>query len=220
MHSRSSRAVSILVCAAIAVSMGLSACRSSYYTAMEWFGKEKRDILSSRVADAREDQVEAKEQFESALERLGKIVALEDTDLKRAYERAQDDLETSDAKAQDVRERVESVETVGRDLFSEWEDEIRQYSRDDLRDKSRATMRDTRAKYDDMLGAMKRASKSMDPVLAAFRDQVLFLKHNLNAQAVGSLKGAVTSLEKDVAALIGDMEKSIAEADRFIQGLQ
>ncbi|MFN0244614.1 MAG: DUF2959 domain-containing protein [Planctomycetota bacterium] len=220
MHSRSSRAVPILACAGFALSMGLSACRSSYYTAMEWFGEEKRDILSTRVADAREDQVEAKEQFESALERLGKIVALEDTDLKRAYERAQDDLEASDSKAEDVRERVEAVETVGRDLFSEWEDEIRQYSRDDLRDKSRATMRDTRAKYDDMLGAMKRASKSMDPVLAAFRDQVLFLKHNLNAQAVGSLKGAVTSLEKDVAALIGDMEKSIAEADRFIQGLQ
>lgn len=220
MHTPSRRAVSIFACAVIAFSIGLPACRSSYYKAMEWFGKEKRDILSARVAAAREDQVEAKEQFETALERLGKIVALEDTDLKRAYERASDDLETSDAKAADVRERVESVETVGKDLFAEWEDEIRQYSRDDLREKSRATMRDTKAKYDDMLGAMKRASRSMDPVLAAFRDQVLFLKHNLNAQAVGSLKGAVTSLEKDVAALIGDMEKSIAEADRFIQGLR
>lgn len=220
MHISSRRTIARTAPLAAAFLLCLWSCRSSYYSAMEWFGKEKRDILSSRVADAREDQVEAKQQFETALERLGKIVALEDSDLKRAYERAKDDYDASESKANDVRERVKSVETVGTDLFDEWSKETREYSSDELREKSRATMRETRAKYDDMLAAMKRASKSMDPVLAAFHDQVLFLKHNLNAQAIGSLKGAVTSLEKDVHALIGEMEKSIAEADRFIQGLK
>mgnify|MGYP003898698293 CR=1 FL=1 len=45
----------------------------------------------------------------------------------------------------------------------------------------------TRRRYDDLMRVMRRAADRMDPVLATFRDQVLFLKHNLNAQAVGSL---------------------------------
>jgi hypothetical protein len=66
---------------------------------------------------------------------------------------------------------------------------------------------------------MKRAEKKIAPVLSAFRDQVLFLKHNLNAQAVASLQGELVSIESDVASLIREMEASINEADSFIQSL-
>jgi hypothetical protein len=57
-------------------------------------------------------------------------------------------------------------------------------------------------------------------VLAAFRDQVLFLKHNLNAQAVASLSAELDSIEIGVARLINEMNVSIAEADRFIAELR
>jgi hypothetical protein len=59
----------------------------------------------------------------------------------------------------------------------------------------------------------------MAPVLAAFKDTVLVLKHDLNAQAVASLQGTVVEIERDVEALIDDMEASIAEADRFVAGM-
>ena len=42
-------------------------------------------------------------------------------------------------------------------------------------------MRQTRARYDQMIGAMKRAEGKLEPALQPLRDQVLFLKHNLNA---------------------------------------
>jgi hypothetical protein len=63
---------------------------------------------------------------------------------------------------------------------------------------------------------MKRAESKIAPVLSAFRDQVLFLKHNLNAQAVASLREELVSVEADIASLIKEMEASIAEADAFI----
>jgi hypothetical protein len=66
---------------------------------------------------------------------------------------------------------------------------------------------------------MKRAEAKVDPVLSAFRDQVLFLKHNLNAQAIASLHKELASVEVDVTSLINEMEVSIAEADRFIKGM-
>ena len=35
----------------------------------------------------------------------------------------------------------------------------------------------------------------MKPVLAAFHDQVLVLKHNLNARAIASLEGTAVTLQ-------------------------
>ena len=63
---------------------------------------------------------------------------------------------------------------------------------------------------------MKRAKSKIEPVLSTFRDQVLFLKHNLNAQAISSLQGELVSIESNVKSLIKEMEKSIKEADSFI----
>ena len=60
----------------------------------------------------------------------------------------------------------------------------------------------------------------MDPVLSAFQDQVLYLKHNLNAQAIVSLQGELVSIETDVAGLIKEMEASIKEADTFINSIE
>ena len=67
---------------------------------------------------------------------------------------------------------------------------------------------------------MRRAEQSMDPVLAGFWDQVLFLKHNLNARAIDSLQNDLVAIESDVAVLIREMERAISEADAFIASLE
>ena len=219
MSDSTSRFVLIAVLAA-GLAPWVPACTSTYYKTMEYFGKEKRDILASRVQAARTGQAEAKQQFESALDRFSKLVNADGGDLKKAYDKAKSDLETSESKAQDVRDRIKSVESVGADLFAEWQKEIGQYTSPDLKSKSQAQLDSTRRKYNEMLGAMKRAEAGMDPVLAAFKDNVLFLKHNLNAQAVASMRGTVTELEGQIAALIKDMERSMAEADRFVADLK
>ena len=59
----------------------------------------------------------------------------------------------------------------------------------------------------------------MEPVLRQFRDQVLYLKHNLNAAAIGSLRGQADNIQGDIQRLLDQMNRSIAEADRFIQTL-
>ena len=67
---------------------------------------------------------------------------------------------------------------------------------------------------------MDQAAAGMNPVVDAFRDQVLFLKHNLNAQAVTALSGSTRELQQDITRLVADMEKSIKEADAFIASMQ
>jgi hypothetical protein len=88
-----------------------------------------------------------------------------------------------------------------------------------LRKKSQEQLTRTRAQYAQLVKAMKRAEGKMDPVLAKFKDQVLFLKHNLNAQALASLQGELVSVEGNVNSLIKDLNASIQEADAFIAAM-
>ena len=60
----------------------------------------------------------------------------------------------------------------------------------------------------------------MDPVLGTFRDYVLYLKHNLNAQAIASLQGELSGVEADVSTLIEEMEASIDEARAFVASME
>ena len=197
-----------------------AACNRAYYRTMEAFGQDKRDILVDRVGDARDAQTEAKEQFSSALERFSATVDFDGGDLEKTYNRLESAFERSEARAEDVREEVDDVADVAEALFDEWEDELGEYTDQRLRETSEEQLEETRAEYEGMIAAMRRAEEKMDPVLNAFRDQVLFIKHNLNARAIASLEGTVTELESDIASLIEEMEASIAEANRFIDAMR
>jgi len=198
----------------------LGGCQSAYYSAWEKLGVHKRDILVDRVADARDDQKEAKEQFQSALEQFAAVVKIDGGDLEKKYNKLQSELDSSEAQAEDVRERIRSVEQVADALFVEWEGELGQYSNADLRRASEKQLSDTRQRYGRLLAAMRRAESKMEPVLKVFRDQVLFLKHNLNARAIASLQTTVVQLETDVAGLIREMQASINEADSFLKSME
>lgn len=191
-----------------------------YYGAMEKVGVHKRDIMIDRVESAQDAQTDAKEQFESALEQYQSIITIKDQDLADRYDKLNDEYEDSKAAALRVSERIDSVEDVSEALFDEWEDEIELYSSADLKRKSQAKLSQTKRQYQKLIKAMRSAEARMQPVLLAFQDQVLYLKHNLNARAIDSLQGELGSIETNVAQLIAEMEKSIAESEAFISSLQ
>ncbi len=186
---------------------------------MEKFGYHKRDLLVSRVENANETQQETKEQFKSALEKFSTVLNFHGGKLQDKYEALNREFESSEKKAAELTKRIDSIENVAEDLFAEWENELSQYSNPSLKRSSEQKLRDTKSRYQPMIQAMRRAEKKVDPILDAFRDQVLFLKHNLNAQAVASLKDEYAEVESDISVLIGDMEKSIKEAEQFISAM-
>jgi hypothetical protein len=204
---------------AAAALLALPGCRSAYYGAMEALGQHKRDILVDRVEEARDGQQEAVETFVDALERFRTVAGFRGGELGRVYDELSDELESCEERAEAVHERVDAIESVAEDLFDEWKGELDQYTNPDLRRQSEKTLGETRQRYGELIGAMHRAEKTMEPVLVAFRDQVLFLKHNLNAQAIASLQGNVAALEGDVAELVRDMQAAIAEANEFVRAM-
>ncbi|MEE4166663.1 MAG: DUF2959 domain-containing protein [Desulfocapsaceae bacterium] len=208
-----------LLCAAVAV-LFLSGCSSTYYGAMEKVGIHKRDIMVDRVADARDSQAEAQEQFQSALDQFSSVVTLKETDLKKAYEHLNKEYEACSDAAADVSARIEKVESVSSDLFREWQSELDLYENKELAAASKRQLTATRTRYDEMIEHMYRAEKSMDPVLTIFRDNVLFLKHNLNAQAIGSLQDEFSNLEMEIDTLIARMSAAIESSNAFIAEME
>ena len=194
-------------------------CQSTYYKTMEAFGHHKRDLLIDRVEDTRDAQQDAKEQFQSALEKFSAVVNFSGGQLKEKYTELNTELERSESKAKAVRNNIGDVEDVSKALFKEWESELSQYTNDNLRRASELKLEQTRQRYIQLIGAMKRAEAKIEPVLSAFRDQVLFLKHNFNAQAIASLQDELASVKADIASLIKEMEVSIAQADAFIKAM-
>lgn len=216
----SARSFALVVLLATTATIGLSSCQSAYYSVMEKFGKEKRDILVSRVKDARDDQKDAKELFVSTFDQFKALTGFDGGELEKRYKKLNSEYEDCDSKAKDVHKRIESVEQVAGDLFTEWQSEIDEIHNPDLKRQSRESLDATKKRYAVLLRAMKHAATGMDPVLVAFHDHVLALKHNLNAQAIASLQSTVTSIQGDVSKLIEDMQRSIQEADAFIGSIE
>ena len=210
----------LLLVALLSAPFLLSACSSTQYAVMEKFGIHKREILVDRVEDARDSQQEAKEQFASALEEFSAVLNFQGGTLEEKYKLLKTVLEESEEHAQDVRDRIDKVEDVAEALFDEWEDELKLYSSDNLRRSSAKKLKETRSHYQSLMTAMRRAEAKIEPVLTPLRDQVLYLKHNLNAQAIASLQSELGRVEGDVSALIREMEAAIREADAFIVRLE
>ena len=197
----------------------LTGCQSAYYSAMEQVGYHKRDIMVDRVEDAKESQLDAQEEFTSALEALSSLTNFSGGDLEDMYNQINDKYQDSEKAAQNVSDRIAAIEDVSDALFAEWQSELDLYTSASLRRSSEQKLRETQSSYKTMLSAMKRAEKKMDPVLNTLRDNTLYLKHNLNASAVGSLQGEFMSLEKDIAYAIEQMNAAIAESDKFLAQL-
>ncbi len=198
----------------------LSACASATYGLYEQFGVEKRDILVDRVDSARDAQEDAKEEFADALEAFRAMVDVDGGELEKLYDKLSAEHKASQNAADRVRNRVKDVDRVASDLFKEWRKELDQYSDASLRRISETQLLETERRYAELISKMRAASKSMDPVLTVFNDRVLFLKHNLNASAIAALDQEKARIEGDVADLIRAMERSIAEADAFIDDMR
>lgn len=194
-------------------------CQKTYYTVWEKLGKEKRHLLKDQVEKQRVEQQEASQEFKDALTQIKQIYGLDGGALEEFYTKLKDDYDACEDRAKTVEKRIDKVEEIAADLFEEWEAEIGEMSNEKFKSKSMRSLQDTKKRYAGLSKAMANSRSRMEAVLGRMRDYVLFMKHNLNAQSIGALRQEVTDIEADVNTLIGDIEKSVREADDFLKTL-
>lgn len=191
--------------------------RKAYYQSREsLLGHQKRDIVVVQVGQACESLKESRDQFVDALDKFKSIVSLPDSSLEQRYQQLKRRYDLCRGKADQVSQRIQAVEDISEALFAEWEAELALYSNRALKARSQQQLKKSRQQYARLLKALQIAETRMHPVLAAFQDQVLFLKHNLNAHAIAALRHEFVEIGVDISRLIEVMEKTISEASQFV----
>jgi len=208
-----------LAAAAVVVLM-ISACQSAYYSVWETLGKEKRHLLRDQIEAVQDDQKEASEEFNDALTSLKMVYNFDGGDLEKIYNRVSDDYEVCRQRAGMIDERIAKIERISDDLFKEWRAEIDQIQNPGFKSRSAQKLKETQVRYARLESSMHASRKRMTPVLTKLNDYVLYLKHNLNALAIGALKAEMSSIEADIGTLIQDINRSVQEADTFLAQLE
>ncbi len=203
------------------LTLGLgTACQTVYNTTLEKvFGYEKRELLKKSVVALQDEQQDAQKEFKDAMTRLKELYGFQGGQLESAYNKLKGSYEKCDAETKAVQSRIENMEGIAASMFAEWEKELAQYSNPALAASSRQQLRDTKDRYAQLSRTVRASADAMKPVLAQLKDNVLFLKHNLNAAAIGSLKGEAANIQRQIEDLLSRMSASIAESDAFIKSL-
>lgn len=193
--------------------------RMVYYSARESIGEHKREIVVYQVEQACASLQETRDEFEDALERFKNLVCINESGLEHKYNLLNRQYQFCRSKSDAVSNRIKAIEEISEALFVEWESELNEYTNRALRNSSRQQLKAARQNYARLIKAMQRAESKIQPVLAAFKDQVLYLKHNLNARAIAALQHEFIEISIDISQLILAMEQTIAEANLFVSAL-
>jgi hypothetical protein len=195
----------------------LKQIKSVYYNARESIGGDhKRAIVVHQVEQACVNLQETRNEFEDALQRFKMLVNVNDAALEHRYHQLNRKYQFCRAKSDAVSARIRAIEEVSEALFVEWEKELNEYSNRTLKNHSKQQLKLARQNYARLIKSLRMAEAKIQPVLAAFKDQVLYLKHNMNAQAIAALQNEFIVIGIDIAQLIRAMEQTIAEASSFV----
>lgn len=186
---------------------------------IDWMWKEPRDLLVDRVEAARDGQQDGAEQFRDALTEFKSVVDVPESDLERHYNKLNAAHKRSKASAESISKQIDRVVSASNRLLDEWRSELDDYNDPGLRRIAEQQFDQTREQATQLIASMRQIEDRMQPVLASFQDQVLYLKHNLNLSAIAALEGEATVIESNVDILIADMNRSIREADAFIENM-
>ena len=197
------------------LSYALTGCDVS----IDQFWKEPRELLVDRVETARDAQQDTVEEFQTTMEKFKSVTSFDGGDLEKQFNTLNSAFERSEKAAINISNRVDKVEQAAAALLEEWREELEQYHDESLRQRSERQYQQTSLQSERLIVAMRKAEVKTKPVLDVFRDQVLFMKHNLNMQAITSLDSQTAEIETNVAGLIQEMEISIAEANQFIEAM-
>jgi len=195
-------------------------CESMYNMAMEkMLGFEKRELLTRAVENVLKDQQKAQVEFKDALTQFKELYAFDGGDLERQYNKFKDSYEDAKLQAETLHKRITNMEKIAKSMFAEWSKEIKQYQNVEYAQKSKEQLKQTKARYAQLSKSVKASEATMRPVLAQLNDNMLYLKHNLNSSAVGSLKEETSNIQLQIEELIKRMNISIAQADAFIKSM-
>lgn len=197
----------------------LSSCSSVYYNFWETFGKEKRDLLKSKMISADSSHSEVNEELKDSLARIRSEYKFKEGNLEKTYDSLSEDYEDISEKSDLLSNNINKAEDIANDLFAEWNEEALSLNKRNYRNDSLAKLKRTKSSFRDTLSSMRIVEKKMKRLLMQYKDQVTYIKHNLNAKIIGNLQLEMGSISSEMEKLITQINESKSKTKKFISKL-
>ncbi len=192
-----------------------TSCEPRSYRIWEFLGWEKREILSSEVENVGENQKEIKEDFQSIYERIKTEYDYERDEIDDLYDQLKSDYEKAKNKADRIKASSKKIRQIAKALFAEWEEEAMAISNKNYRKDSLVKLRQAQARFKHLSASLHRSESQLDRVLVQLNDQVLYLKHNLNAKSLALFESEIKLVKNEIDELIKAIEKTIQYSQTF-----
>ena len=183
-------------------------------------GLKQVDRLIKVSGETVQSIAEAKLQLERTVTGYNAILAEQAKDRRGAYKDLIKDKDNTQTKVEAVRQRVAGMEQEANTLFAAWAKNVEGITEEGLRKKSQARLDDTKKRFGDILSAGKQAREAYDPFMKQLADQITYMGHDLNPEAVASLKPDAAKLNDQATKVFARVDETMKVAREYINSLR
>jgi hypothetical protein len=209
-HGRLWRGVAVLAVLALAATAGAQTDE----------GVKQVERLVKASGDTVKAIGETKVQLMKTMEVYNSLFADEATDRRKIYNQIQKEMENTDRRRARISEEAAKMNAEADTLFKGWADSTAAIENPDLRERSEERLNATRASYGEIGTVGQKAADLYAPFMKALQDQITYLGHDLNPEAVASLKPDAEKLNERSDKLIQSIDDTIATANKNIGALR
>jgi hypothetical protein len=116
-----------------------------------------------------------------------------------------------------LKKSVEPMTRAADQLFLRWTKDLESFGNTRMRQRSQSRLDETRTRYQSILGATQAAQIALDSYNKDLRDHALFLRHDLNATSVESIRADVRLLNEQIQELDKRFDATTAAARAYVE---
>lgn len=179
---------------------------------------EQVDELLRRIERVQAESAVAKESAHSALNELCTLVSPGfKGDAAMAFAKFVAASDASEEQGETLRDSVEPMRDAADALFRRWTKDMEAFGNSRMRQRSQTRLDETRTSYQSIVGASQAAQIALDAFHDDLRDHATFLRHDLNANSVASLRGDVRQLREQIEGLDMRFDATVAAARAYVE---
>lgn len=172
-------------------------------------GLQGVDDLADRIQRVHVDAELAGQNVAAALAALQAVAAPEFRgDALAAHGQLVQAVQQSELQADALRSAITAMKDAAEPVFQEWGEDLLEFHRADLRQRSQARLADARQRYHEIVATVEPAQTTLDAINLNLRDLALFLGNDLNTGATAAVQQDVNAAAELVVELDGRLAAS------------
>jgi hypothetical protein len=163
---------------------------------------------------------ETKLQLQKTMDVYNSLMSTDEKNMKGNYKKLQQEMDATAKKRADIKLRADEMNAEAQTLFKSWGDSAAAIQSADLRQRSQERLDKTKASFAEIGTVGQKAVDLYDPFMKALQDQVTYLGHDLNTQAVQSLQADAAKMNEKAQTLMKSIDDTISVANKNITDLR